>query len=106
MPVVEQCRSAVTCGKPMFQTLCCYRMGCKQSQGCSSVQVDKDLRQMLVSPDAPAPKKIGVRVWPQAIPQFNVGHQDTVQVPPPSPRRIASLIGDTTVGLSSGIEGT
>ena len=43
-------------------------------------QVDKDLREMLVSPDAPAPKKIGVRVWPRAIPQFNVGHQDTVQV--------------------------
>ena len=43
-------------------------------------QVDKDLREMLVSPDAPAAKKIGVRVWPRAIPQFNVGHQATVQV--------------------------
>ena len=37
---------------------------------------------MLVSPDAPAPKKIGIRVWPRAIPQFNVGHQGIVQVRP------------------------
>lgn len=42
-------------------------------------QVDKDLRQMLLRPDAPAPRKVAVRVWPRAIPQFNVGHLETVE---------------------------
>lgn len=32
-------------------------------------QVDKDLREMLVKPDAPKPRKVAVRVWPRAIPQ-------------------------------------
>lgn len=42
-------------------------------------QVDKDLRAMLLDPQAaPAPRKIGVRVWPRAIPQFNVGHLDVL----------------------------
>mgnify|MGYP002632480253 CR=1 FL=1 len=42
-------------------------------------QVDRDLRAMLLDPElAPAPKKIGVRVWPRAIPQFNVGHLDVL----------------------------
>ncbi|PSC75640.1 Protoporphyrinogen oxidase chloroplastic [Micractinium conductrix] len=41
-------------------------------------QVDKDLRQMLLRPDAPAPRKVAVRVWPRAIPQFNIGHLETV----------------------------
>ena len=50
-----------------------------------SVQVDKDLREMLVQPDAPPPKKIGIRVWPKAIPQFNLGHLETVQVGRPAP---------------------
>ncbi len=40
------------------------------------VQVDKDLRIMLLKKDAPAPKVVGVRVWPRAIPQFNIGHLD------------------------------
>ena len=42
--------------------------------------MDKDLRQMLIKEDAPPAKKIGVRVWPKAIPQFNVGHLEVVQV--------------------------
>ncbi|KAL4855297.1 Protoporphyrinogen oxidase [Chlorella vulgaris] len=41
-------------------------------------QVDKDLREMLIKPDAPKPRKVAVRVWPRAIPQFNIGHQETV----------------------------
>ena len=40
------------------------------------IQVDKDLRVMLIKSDAPAPRVVGVRVWPRAIPQFNVGHLD------------------------------
>ncbi len=42
-------------------------------------QVDVDLRNMLIRKDAPAPKKVAVRVWPTAIPQFNVGHLDQVR---------------------------
>jgi hypothetical protein len=34
-------------------------------------QVDKDLREMLIRPDAPKPRKVAVRVWPKAIPQVN-----------------------------------
>ena len=44
------------------------------------VQVDKDLRVMLVKPDAPPPKTVDVTVWPKAIPQFNLHHLDQVQV--------------------------
>ncbi|GMH32708.1 hypothetical protein BSKO_00542 [Bryopsis sp. KO-2023] len=42
-------------------------------------QVDSDLRKMLIKSDAPAPKMLGVRVWPKAIPQFNVGHLDVLE---------------------------
>ena len=55
-----------------------------------SAQVDKDLRQMLLKPDAPPPKTIGVRVWPKAIPQFNVAHLETVQARPPYCQNLAS----------------
>ncbi|KAL3700857.1 hypothetical protein R1sor_018879 [Riccia sorocarpa] len=42
--------------------------------------VDKDARKMLVKKDAPAPDVHAVRVWPRAIPQFTVGHLDTLEV--------------------------
>ena len=42
-------------------------------------QVDKDLRKMLIRDDAPKPRKVGLRVWERAIPQFNVGHNDAVE---------------------------
>ncbi|EEF47157.1 protoporphyrinogen oxidase 1, chloroplastic [Ricinus communis] len=38
--------------------------------------VDRDLRKMLIKPNAKDPFVLGVRVWPQAIPQFLVGHLD------------------------------
>jgi protoporphyrinogen/coproporphyrinogen III oxidase len=41
--------------------------------------VDKDVRRMLLKPDAPKPRIVGVRVWPRAIPQFNVGHLDQLE---------------------------
>ena len=44
------------------------------------MQVDRDLRVMLVKPDAPAPKTIDVTVWQRAIPQFNIHHLEDVQV--------------------------
>lgn len=45
-----------------------------QSEDDIVAQVDKDLRTMLLKPDAPKPTKVGLRIWPKAIPQFNVGH--------------------------------
>lgn len=42
-------------------------------------QVDKDLRVMLLKPDAPKARKVGVRVWNKAIPQFNIGHLDVLE---------------------------
>ena len=44
------------------------------------LQVDKDLREMLLTQKAPQPKDVGVRCWPRAIPQFNVGHLDQLEV--------------------------
>ncbi|GMH20935.1 hypothetical protein Nepgr_022777 [Nepenthes gracilis] len=38
--------------------------------------VDHDLRKILINPNAKDPLVLGVRVWPQAIPQFLVGHFD------------------------------
>lgn len=38
--------------------------------------VDRDLRKMLINPNAKDPLALGVRIWPQAIPQFLVGHFD------------------------------
>lgn len=43
-----------------------------------AAQVDRDLRVMLLNPDAPPPLVLGVRVWPLAIPQFNVGHGEVL----------------------------
>lgn len=40
--------------------------------------VDRDLRKMLINPTAKEPLALGVRVWPQAIPQFLIGHLDIV----------------------------
>lgn len=38
--------------------------------------VDRDLRKILINPAAKDPLMLGVRVWPQAIPQFLIGHLD------------------------------
>ncbi|CAK8572648.1 unnamed protein product [Lathyrus sativus] len=38
--------------------------------------VDRDLRKILIKPNSQDPFVLGVRLWPQAIPQFLVGHLD------------------------------
>lgn len=69
---------------PGFVTILNYIGGAKntgiatQPQADIVAQVDKDLRVMLLKPDAPPPRVLGVRVWQQAIPQFNVGHGDVM----------------------------
>ncbi|KAL6501426.1 hypothetical protein OROGR_026559 [Orobanche gracilis] len=40
--------------------------------------VDRDLRKMLINRNAPEPLVLSVRVWPQAIPQFLIGHLDVL----------------------------
>lgn len=37
-------------------------------------EVDKGCRQVLLKPDAPAPKVVGMKLWPTAIPQYELGH--------------------------------
>ncbi len=53
---------------------------CAGSMHSALLQVDKDLREMLLTQNAPQPKVVGVRCWPRAIPQFNVGHLDQLEV--------------------------
>lgn len=38
--------------------------------------VDRDLRKILIKPNAKDPFALAVRTWPQAIPQFLIGHLD------------------------------
>lgn len=51
-----------------------------QSDEEIAAQVDTDLRKegMPLRDDAPSPTIVGIRVWPRAIPQFNIGHQAKV----------------------------
>mmetsp|Transcript_55127 Transcript_55127/g.112762 ORF Transcript_55127/g.112762 Transcript_55127/m.112762 type:complete len:578 (+) Transcript_55127:24-1757(+) len=37
-------------------------------------EVDKGCRQVLLKEDAPPPKVIGFKLWPSAIPQYELGH--------------------------------
>ena len=49
------------------------------SEGDIVAAVDGDLRtMMLIRPEAPPPKVLGVKVWPNAIPQYELGHSDTM----------------------------
>ena len=42
-------------------------------------QVDKDNHQILLKKDAPAGKRVGIRVWPTAIPQYRKGHLEILE---------------------------
>merc|ERR1711924_553949 len=41
-------------------------------------EVDKGCRQVLVKADAPPPKVLAVKLWPTAIPQYELGHFDLI----------------------------
>ncbi len=42
-------------------------------------EVDKGCRQTLLKPNAPPPKVVGMKVWPTAIPQYELGHLDLME---------------------------
>eukprot|EP00957_Ditylum_brightwellii_P189876 14455118-Ditylum_brightwellii.AAC.1 len=42
-------------------------------------EVDKGCRQTLLKEDAPAPKVLATKVWPTAIPQYELGHLDIIK---------------------------
>ncbi|KAF3787368.1 Protoporphyrinogen oxidase [Nymphaea thermarum] len=50
-----------------------------KSEGELVETVNRDLKKMLIRQDAKDPLVVGVRVWPQAIPQFMIGHLDHLE---------------------------
>lgn len=56
-----------------------FHIPCPKTESELVEAVDCDLRKILINPSAEEPQVLGVRVWPQAIPQFLVGHLDHLE---------------------------
>ena len=41
--------------------------------------VDQGCRAVLLKPDAPPPKVVGLKLWPTAIPQYELGHLPLIE---------------------------
>ncbi len=42
-------------------------------------EVDKGCRQVLLNADAPPPKLLGLKLWPSAIPQYELRHSEIIE---------------------------
>jgi oxygen-dependent protoporphyrinogen oxidase len=41
--------------------------------------VHQDISRILLGPNPPSPKVLGVHLWPKAIPQYNLGHPQRLE---------------------------
>ncbi|KAI2494010.1 hypothetical protein MHU86_20541 [Fragilaria crotonensis] len=54
-------------------------------------QVDKGCRDVLLKPDALAPKVLGLKLWPTAIPQYELGHLELISELEAAEAKLAGL---------------